>query len=108
MNHLKCGLNIVVCMTLLSILFTGGCMSNGIAGTYTGINSPSNVIVLHNDGTMEVKNGAGSQTGNYTLTGTELILVSKNENGGTSALFTTMEPNGTFSIGMVTYRKNLF
>ena len=99
------GLNILLCAALLSLLFAGGCTTAGPAGTYTGINSPSSVIVLHTDGTMDFRNSVGAYSGNYTLNGNTLTLIRTDENDATSALFTTMEPNGTFSIGTMTYRK---
>jgi hypothetical protein len=45
-------------MVLLMILFPSGCISDGRAGTSTGIDSPSSIVMIHTDGTMESWNKA--------------------------------------------------
>ncbi|MFZ1898342.1 hypothetical protein [Methanoregula sp.] len=39
------------------------------------------------------------------LKGTTLVFIRKDDNDGRVTILTTMDPNGTFPIGMVIYKK---
>jgi len=76
-----------------------------MAGTYTGIAHPKNVIVLYQDGTAEFRYATATYPGNYTLKNSTLLLNREDDQKSMTTIITTLDPNGTFSIGMITYQK---
>ena len=102
-------LKIFLCFVLLLSILYCGCISSGassgMTGTYTGIDHPKNVIVLNQDGTAEFRYATATYPGNYTLKNSTLLLNREDSQKSITTIITTLDPNGTFSIGMVTYRK---
>lgn len=102
-------LKIFLCSVLLLSVLYCGCISSGTtsaqAGTYIGVDHPNNIIVLNPDGTAEFRYATTTYLGNYTLKNTTLLLNRQDNPKSSTTLITTLNPNGTFSIGMVTYQK---
>lgn len=102
-------LKISLCFILLLSILYCGCISSGtssgLAGTYTGIDHPNNVIVLNADGTAEIRYATATFQGNYTVKNTSLFLTKVDDPKSSTTMITTLNPNGTFSIGMVTFQK---
>ena len=92
------------CIALAACIFISGCTS-GIAGTYTCTEDPDNSFVLNSDGTMMFKNSAGSFTGTYTFEDNILSITGTDSDGSTTTLSAPMESDGSFSFGLLTYRK---